>query len=271
MTEKKEQKIIALLSLNSSDKILILNGIKIASIFRKELCLLYNYPKKEKKQHEKSKAQLDEYTLPIIKELPGLKVSTLLLSEKKMVLPERLSDDFEAILIITSASKFSIHSKSVFESPIPFLFVNDNRASIPEFKNLILPIDLRKESSEIALWASYFGRFNNSEVVGIAASDKGKDAQQHIARNVMLSKKLFLKFQIKHKIFKGTKSSLSNSFEALDLAQSSKSDLLVILGSSTITPLDLLIGLPERKIIKKAGDLPVLIINPRRDNYVLCD
>lgn len=271
MTEKKKQKIIVQLSLNPSDKILILNGIKIASIFRKELCLFYNYSKKEKKQYEKFRSQLNEYTVPIIKELPGVKISILLLSEKRRHLPEKLSDNFEAILIIASASQFSLHSKSVSESPIPFLFVNDNCVSIPGFKNLILPIDLRKESSESALWASYFGRFNNSKIVGIAASDNGKDAQQQVAKNVILSKKLFLKFKIRHKIYKGAKSSLSNSFEALDLALSSKSDLLVILGSSTITPIDLLIGLPERKIIKKAGNLPVLVINPRRDNYILCD
>jgi hypothetical protein len=89
--------------------------------------------------------------------------------------------------------------------------------------------------------------------------------------NVAICKKLFQKFKIEHKIFRGTKSSLQNSFEALELALSSESDLLVILGSSTITPLDLLIGLPEKKIINRAENLPVLFINPRRDNYILCD
>lgn len=89
--------------------------------------------------------------------------------------------------------------------------------------------------------------------------------------NVALSRKLFQKFKIEHKIFRGTKSSLQNSFEALDLALSSKSDLLIILGSSVITPLDWLIGLPEKKIIKRAENLPVLVINPQKDNYILCD
>jgi hypothetical protein len=82
---------------------------------------------------------------------------------------------------------------------------------------------------------------------------------------------LFQKFKIEHKIYKGAKSSLQNAFEALDLALTSDCDLLVILGSSVITPLDRLIGLPEKKIIKKAGNLPVLLINPRKDNYILCD
>lgn len=266
-----KQKIIVLLSLNQSDKMLILNGIKIASIFRKELCLLYNYSKKEKKQHEKLKVQLYEYTLPIKNELPGLKISTLLLSEKKSDLPEKLSDQFESILIVAPASEYEKHSKSVAESPIPFLFVNETRISVPAFKNLILPMDLRIESSESALWGSYFGRYNNSGIVILAANDKGKQEQQQVTKNVVLSKKLFQKFEIKHKIFKGTKSSLRNTFEALELALTSKSDLLVILGSSAITPLDLLIGLPERKVIKRSGDLPVLVINPRRDNYILCD
>lgn len=271
MTKKKEQKIIVLLSLNSSDNTLLLNGIKIASIFRKELCLLYNYSKKEKNQYERLKTQLNDYTIPIKNELQGIRISTLLLSEKRMVLPEKLANDFEAIFVIAPASKFSYHSKSVTESPIPFLFVNEARASVPNYSNLILPMDLRKQSSESALWGSYFGRFNSSEIIVVAANDKGKGEQQQVTKNVVLSKKLFQRFQIKHKIFKGTKSSLRNSFEALDLALSSKGDMLIILGSSTITPLDFLIGLPERKIIKNAGDLPVLVINPRRDNYMLCD
>ncbi|NQU51209.1 MAG: hypothetical protein HQ522_01595 [Bacteroidetes bacterium] len=271
MTEFKEQKIIVLLSLNSTDNTLILNGIKIASIFRKELCLLYNYSKNEKKKREKFKAQLIEYTSPLKNELPGLLISTLLLSENRTDLPEKLADEFEAIMIVAPASKFSIHSKSLSESAIPFLFVNENRVSVPDYKNLILPLDLRKESSESALWGSYFGRFNNSKIVVVVANDKGKEEKQLITKNAVLTKKIFMKFNIDHKIFKGTKSSLRNTFEALDLALSSKSDLLVILGSSTITPLDLLIGLPERKVIKKSADLPVLVINPRRDNYMLCD
>lgn len=271
MSEKKDQKIIVSLSLNPSDKSLILNGITISSIFQKELCLLFNYSKKEKKEYEKFKTILDEYTIPIKNELKGIKISTLLLSESKGDLSEKLADDFEAILVIVPAKEFSIYSKSLAESPIPFLFINTDRKSVPEYSNLILPIDLRKQSSESALWGSYFGRFNQSKLVVVAANDKSKDAQQQVTKNVVLSKKLFQKFEINHKIFKGTKSSLGNSFEALNLAHSSKSDLIILLGSSTITPLDLLLGLPEKKLINKAGDLPVLLINPRRDNYMLCD
>ena len=96
MSENKEQKIVVLVSLNQLDKGLILNGIKLASIFRKELCLVYNYPKKRKKEKEKFRAELVEYTNPIRNEIPGIQISTLLLSESKADLPEKLADEFEA-------------------------------------------------------------------------------------------------------------------------------------------------------------------------------
>ena len=92
-----------------------------------------------------------------------------------------------------------------------------------------------------------------------------------MARNVKLSTKLYREFGITHKIYKGGKSSLRNVFEALEMALVSDCNLFVMLGSSSITPLDYLVGLPERKIVKQAGKLPVMVINPRRDNYILCD
>jgi hypothetical protein len=271
MAEVKHQKIIVLLSLTQTDKNLILNGIRIASIFKKELCLCYNYHKKEKNQKEEFKEKLSAYLYPIKNELPGIKISTLLISERLTDLPEKLADDFEAIIMIAGASEFSKYSKSVAESSIPFLFINEKAEQFSEFKKLILPIDLRKENAESALWCSYFGRFNLAGIIVVAANDKNKDEQKQVIMNVAIIKKLFQKFKIEHKIFRGTKSSLQNSFEALELAISSESDLLVILGSSVITPLDLLIGLPEKKIVNRAGNLPVLVINPRKDNYILCD
>ncbi len=271
MTEKKEQKIIVLLSLLPSDKTLILNGIKIASIFKKELCLCFNHSKKQKNERSRMKTILADYTNPIKNELPNIKVSTLLLNEHVKDLPEKLSDDLEGIFLITGKSSFKKYFSAVTESPIPFLFVDEKLETIPEYKSLVLPVDLRKENSDSALWSSYFGRFNNAVIVVVAANDKNKEYKSQVAKNVVLSKKLFQKFKLQHKVYKGQKSSLGVVGEALDLALSSEMDLIVILGSSTITPLDLLVGLPEKKLMRRSGKLPVLIINPRKDNYILCD
>uniref|UniRef100_UPI0032168CA4 hypothetical protein n=1 Tax=uncultured Draconibacterium sp. TaxID=1573823 RepID=UPI0032168CA4 len=270
MTDPKEQKIVVLTELKKSDNSLILNGIKIATAFKKELCLVYNYRKKEKKNYSKLKQELKQYLIPIRKEVPGLQISTLLLSESWSTIPDILADEFEAIFLIANSLKFKLYSKVLSESPVPMLFVRPE-SKIMDFNQIVQPIDLRKENSDSSLWCSYFGRFNNAEIVAIAANDKGKHEKRELARNVELTKKLYRKFQIRHKIYKGNKSSFRNSFEALDMALASECNLLTILGSSAVTPLDLLIGLPERKIIQRAGNLPVLVINPRKDNYILCD
>ena len=270
MSEKKEQKIVVFITFSPADKNLILNGIKLASVFKKELCLVYRMNYKNLKQPEVFNQKLIEYTIPLKKEIPLLKTSVLLLKENLREVPDILADDYEAILFVADAGQFKKFSKAVTESPVPFLFVHPE-SPISAFKNIVLPIDLRKENSDSILWSSWFGRFNHSEIIAIAANEKNKDSQKQVARNVTLAKKLYLKFKVNHKMFKGRKSSLQNSFEALEFALSEKADLLILLGSSVITPLDWLIGLPERKIIRNAGNLPVLLVNPRRDNYILCD
>lgn len=271
MPEVKQQKIMVLLSLSPNDKNVILNGIRLAEIFKKELCLLCNLSKKEKQENEKIKSQVANYILPIKAELPLLQVSSLILSETAFNLSEKLADDYEAILVLAAASDFRKHSRSLAESSIPFLFVNENRNQIPDYVKLILPMDWRSESSDSALWGANFGRFNRSGVVIVAANDSAKAEQNLVAKNVTLTRKLYQKLNIEHKVFKGSKSSFKNAFEALELAKTSGSDLMILLGSSHITPLDWLIGLPEKKILKRAGDLPILIVNPRKDNYILCD
>jgi hypothetical protein len=270
MGEIKNQKIVVLLHLAPSDKTLILNGIKIASIFKKELCLAYHYTKQEKEKRDEIRQKLKEYLLPVKNEIPDMKTSTLLVSGRVSEMPELLADDYEAIMLITEAFRFKTYSKAAASSPVPFLFISSD-APVSSFQKIVLPIDIRKENSDTALWGSWFGRFNQAEIVAVGAADKGKEMQKMVGQNIVLTKKLFNKFNIQHKIYRGKKSSLGNAFEALELAKSSDSDLLVILGSSAITPLDRLIGLPERKIIRDAENLPVLFVNPRMDNYILCE
>ncbi|MFW5823158.1 MAG: hypothetical protein ACOCU7_07185 [Tangfeifania sp.] len=270
MNEKKEQKIVVLTHLVTTDKTLILNGIKIASIFNKELCLVYHYTKKEKSKRDIIRQKLQEYLVPVKNEIPALKTSVMLIPGPISEMPELLADDYEAILFITESFRFKSYAKATASSPVPFLFIHPE-APVSMFSKIVMPVDIRQENSDAALWCSWFGRFNQAEVAVIGANDKNREMQKMVGHNILLTKKLFNKFQIRHKVYKGRKSSLGNAFEALEMAKSSESDLLVILGSSTITPLDWVIGLPERKIIKQAEKLPVLFINPRRDNYILCD
>lgn len=270
MAENKDQKIVVQTELQESDNNLILHGLKLAAIFKKELCLLYNFHPRHKKKHGEFKEKLQNYAAIVRNEVQQQKISTLLLSETESRLPDLLAEDYEAIIFVLNIQNFKDYSKALAETPVPFIFVHPE-SNIKKYDHLVQPIDMRKEVSDSSLWCSYFGRFNNAEIVTIAANDKTTEAQQKVSKNAEFARKLYHKFKINHKLYKGNKSSLRNVFEALDLALASDCNLLVILGSSGITPLDLLIGLPERKIVNRAGKLPVMVINPRKDNYILCD
>ena len=268
MEKPKEQKIVVLTEMNEVDEKLIQHGMKIAFIFKKELCLVHNISSEKKRAA--SKNLLSQYAQKVKQELPAFKVSSLILSVNKSSLPDILAENHEGILFVANAKNFKSWSVALAESPVPFLFVHPE-SEIMGYDRLVQPIDLRKENSDGSLWSSYFGRFNAAEIVMVAASDKSKEGKQNVAKNVVLSKKLYQKFKILHKVYKGSKSSFRVAFEALDHALASDCNLFVLLGSSSITPLDYLIGLPERKIVEKAGKLPVMVVNPRRDNYILCD
>jgi len=95
MSERKEQKIVVLINLTPSDKSLILNGIKIASVFNKELCLVYHYKKKEKKKRNSIRQKLQDYLIPVKNEIPEMKTSTLLISGPVSEMPDLLADDYD--------------------------------------------------------------------------------------------------------------------------------------------------------------------------------
>jgi hypothetical protein len=69
----------------------------------------------------------------------------------------------------------------------------------------------------------------------------------------------------------GKSSSWGICKETLNRSAEWKGDLMIFSGSSSITLLDLLIGLPEKRIVLRAGNLPIMLINPRKDICMMCD
>jgi hypothetical protein len=269
MSPKDKQKIVIFLTLEETDRNLILWGIKIASLFRKELCLVSFLGKGTNK--EQSNAILAKYMGVVNNELPELPISSLLLESSAGKAPLLLADNYEAILMVAPASQFKKHQRGLTSSPIPFLFTGNNLPEVNRIEKIVVPVDLRKENNDSGIWASYFGRFHKSEVLMLAANDKNSQNRKLVTANIAFISTLLKKFSIVQKVLRGEKGSFGIQFEALDLAKKTGADLLITTGSSTITLLDLIIGLPEQKLIQNANGLPILIINPRRDMYVMCD
>lgn len=269
MEEPVIQKIVVLLNFDRPDIILIENGIRLASIFSKGLILMQLYEKE--KEIAAKKSELEEYKSQIDGKYPKITVSTQVLKSRSQNIGMILADRFEAIIVVALAGRFGSLSKILRQSPIPFLFVNGETSEVSAFKQIMVPIDSRSHNKDSMLWPAFFARNNRSSVIVLGANEHAASERSKVKSNLASLKNLLKKSEAFFEIHYGKKGNLFIQFEALSIAEKFSTDLLILLGSGYVTWFDLLIGLPEKKILKKAGALPVLIVNPAKKNYLVCD
>ncbi len=263
------QKIVVYLTTAPSDAVVTEYGIRLAVIFGKELCLFFNGARRE--HGLDIDAKLVRHREEIRTRLPGLPVSVLVGAYRDEQLAVRLADEQEAILLLADPGSFRKLAPALRESPIPFLFAGASRTGLSDFKKVVFPVDLRPRNSEAIKWILYFGKYNQSEIIAVGANDRYASNRQLVGRNLALLKKMLQRYGVGHRIVRGTQNSLGINRESLHAARETGAGMLVLLGSSAITFLDYLLGLPEAKIVSEARGLPVLIVNPRRETYLVCE
>jgi nucleotide-binding universal stress UspA family protein len=241
----------------------------MADVLKKELCLLSVW--KDKDQKLVNQEKIIGITKKLKTTLPNLQISSLLLQGSLRAQIINLVDHYNAVLIVIHQTEVKQGLRALRESSVPFLFVNGSMPEFLQYKNILVPVDFRKASKETSLWASYFGRFNKSLIHVISAHETNTDQKDLTIRNVEFFKKFLSSLYVRFTILGGKSTSWGIWNETLTNAENWNGDAMILSGSSSISFLDLLIGLPEKRLIRQAGDLPVLLINPRKDICVLCD
>ena len=250
----------------------IVHGVRIADIFKKELCLFHPLGKKTDRANKLAvQKSLSSIIRKLKNDLPSIPVSSLTLKGNLTQGIDRVADQYDGILLVLSNEKIKSKLSALQQSQIPFLFVKGSRPENLRYKNLLLPVDFRKVMKDTSLWASYFGRFNQSAVTVVRATEKNKEYSKLIKRNQKFIEKLLYKLHLDVQFKSIQKGSFGLPFEALRQCRQEGHDQLIIPASKNISLIDLIIGLPEKKIIKQAENIPVLCINPKRDMYILCD
>ena len=269
MPDFSEQKVVVVCDFSERMKDVIIHGVRMADILKKELCLLAIW--KDKKQKSLIREKMIQTIRSLKSNLPNMQISSLLFQKSLQNNMEKLAEDYNAILVVLHQTDFKSGLKAFRESSIAFLFVNGSLPEFLRYKNVLVPVDYRKASKETSLWASYLGRFNKSQVHFIYALETDQDQADKLKKNLNFFRRFLSSLNVKHQFIPGKASSWGIFNETLNDAPTMNGDVMVFAGSTNISLIDLIIGLPEEKIIRKAGHLPVLIINPRKDNCVLCD
>jgi hypothetical protein len=269
MPNSSSQKIVVLCDFSDKMKEVIVHGVRMADVLKKELCLTAFWKKKEEKLAlQENLAQ----TSRVLKAtLPSLEISWLLLQKSLISNMQKLIDELESVLFVLHQTDIGWAMGAFRESSVAFLFVKGEEPRFLSYKNVLVPVDFRKASKDTSLWASYFGRFNKAQVSLIYAHETEREQAAKLTRNVNFFRKFLSSLNVSHSVSAGKATSWRIYDEAIDRIDEFNGDVLIISGSSNITLIDLIIGLPEKKLLRKAGNLPVLMINPKKDICVLCD
>lgn len=149
------------------------------------------------------------------------------------------------------------------ELRIPYFFIPQHSTPFV-IKKVLIPITFLIEEREKGIWARSLSRVFEADFTFMKPNDKGSRA----GKNVTHISDFLTKNEVKHRVVSGRKSSFNINMEASRLAVYDF-DLLMITASREYGLDDLLFGPKERRVIAKST-VPIMVLNPRGDLYVLC-
>ena len=269
MPNNSEQKVVVLCDFTEQMKDVIVHGARIADILKKELCLLAFWKDKAHRAQVLEKIELTTCNLKL--NLPDFPISNLILPDSLRENIGNMVNEYEAVLIVLHQAHIKNSMRAFRESSIPFLFVNGTESEFLKYKNVLVPVDYRKASKDTSLWASYLGRFNKSRIHVVYAHETTNYEAERVTINANFFKRFLSSLYVHIQLIPGRSSSWGIVQETLSRAKEWEGDSMIFSGSSSITLIDLLIGLPEKKIVRHAGFIPVMLINPRKDICMMCD
>ncbi|MFZ4401528.1 MAG: hypothetical protein ACOYO1_15960 [Bacteroidales bacterium] len=272
MEEEKNQQIIVFTDFSEKSIIALNHGKILAEVLEKELTMVCF------SQNNEEDYILQQKMLSIAKS-ENVTVNTFLLKGKLAEAYNKMVPEINAILVIVcyndTLPKGEFHPlkllKLFHKSRIPYIFANNSIKDASYYKKIILPIDSTKESKEKVLWANYFGRFNESELIIMAATVKDEYLLRKLNNNLKFIKKIFDSFEVNYEIRRTTEKQHTIDLAAIHSADEEQAGLVIILSTRSYGIIDLIKGPKELKLICNKSNVSIMCLNQRDDLYVMCD
>jgi hypothetical protein len=155
-------------------------------------------------------------------------------------------------------------------SRIPVMTVGNKMPENEVFQNVMLPLDIYRQSKEKSLWAGYFSRYYYAKVHILYGSYKDYFLKVKLKNNVDFTEKLYKNLEITYRTHHIAERIDNMDIYSLQYAEKIRATLTVIMMTKYKSLFDWIFGVKERSVIANEQGLPVLCINERDDLYVLC-
>ncbi len=244
-----------------------LYALYIALFLGKEICFFSNY--KTKRQREDYNSGINKLIRLLQAHLRQVPYSVLVRKGRLIDLILSLSEEHESILFCLPGRMNLSLLNAFHHSRIPFLFTKETDPLTSRFQRLHIPVDFRASAKDAALWGSYFGRMNHSEIVLVEPTENERDLREKVSENLDSILLFYQKFKFPFRLNKEKVSSWKIHQYILNGLQ--PSDLFVAAGSYNLSLPDYIFGPFEMRLVNRSKKVPVLLINPRHEVCVLCD
>ncbi|HEX2395015.1 MAG TPA: universal stress protein [Bacteroidales bacterium] len=242
------------------------HAIKMNSFLKGEIAAVH-IVKKEDEIPQAKKRMADE----IRKKFPdpGINFSFVVRSGSIFHTIGELATELNALMVvmgthgITGMQKFlgSWALKVIASSKAPFVVVQQSPK--PEaMKNIVLPINYKRETKEIVAWTHFFSRKFGTKFHLFRAKYQDSNFRKGLDSNMFFITKYFSSKGIR---FETELTVGENDFgkETIKYAKSIDSDAIMLMTTRDIGFTDYVLGAQEQYIIANSERIPVICINPR--------
>jgi nucleotide-binding universal stress UspA family protein len=157
--------------------------------------------------------------------------------------------------------------KVITNSTVPFVVVQKKiQSAIKQgFKNIVLPLNLSKDSKQKLGWAIYIAKMFGSTINIITTHETEGFLLSKTKANLNLAKRLLLENGILYSTKVADKKGKNFADQTIEHAHHINANLIVVMTNEDKELREFLIGSFEEKLINNEYQIPVMCVNPRKD------
>ena len=276
--QKKDQFVIAYIVSFESQRPCVDYAVQLARILGKGLILLYiSDPSARSLSTSEAEVKLKELNESLPEDLFH---SYAALSGAREKVLNAVGELLNAVLLVSDCNpeEKDKHSPlypqtqldSLASSRVAYLLCPPE-SKPSNYDKVVLTLNNASESKEKTLWASYFGRFANSQIVLYYRRYKDEYHQKQLNLNIAFARKIFEQFKIPLITLHSENTKTQLDIQASDYAKDNNCSLVICQTTENKSFADRLLGLDEVRVLKNMKKTPVLFLNPRNDLFILCE
>lgn len=245
------------------------HAIKVASSNQSEISILHLVTKKE--LLEEAKQKLNSYSERITKDAMGVKINTI---ARVGTIFENIGDvaeEIESSLIIMGTHglrglQFILGSnalKIVTSTKTPIVIVQEKNIGASGYSDIVVPIDLEKETKQKLNYVAEIANFFNSSIHLIIPKETDEYLVNQIDRNLAYAKQFFQERSIEHTSHISEYTSKEFDKGIIKYAAAIEADLIAIMNYNDNGLMGVFTGSFVQHVITNEAQIPTMVINPK--------